>query len=155
MNAQTELSLKVTPGEIGKLISEEQKQRVKKLILEGEMAPQDLYFFKAHMPNLEELNIKNVLVDTIPEGCFYEYGSFETLHLPKQIKYVASRAMGGYHNTLYKCRVIITGAFPKLDEKAFCNMRENIDLSDDNEDLILTNESSFLNIYSRDKKHLF
>ena len=147
LNAQeVKLTIETTAGGLKDAMTEEQRETVTDLSLTGSMNDADFYFIRDEMPKLENLDIKQVKVDTIPPKALYNKRLLKVI-LPINMKYIDNEAF-----SYASQEIILTGDFPRLGAKAFYEGKfTHLSISEDNKYCI----SIGLGIYSSDGKILY
>lgn len=145
IHAQNQITIETTAGELKNVLTEEQKQTVTYLTLTGSMDDSDFYTIRDEMPELKILDMRKVVVDSIPVKAFYE-SSFDKCTLPESLVYIGDSAFLGSIERTY-----ITKRFPKLGKAVFNDL---VIPTEDNEYCRLDDTESYI-IYSMDGKIVY
>lgn len=149
-------------------LNADQQKSVQSLILTGSMNKDDFYFIRDHLKGLNELDMEEVDVDTIPEKAFWQgdffdfdpnksYLAFSKVILPKSLIFIGDKAF--FSAIKFGCKLIITGSFPSLGDRVFDCLHYD-DFNDRYYNLIPSDDNPYCkildgDIYSTDGKVIY
>ena len=149
-NAQTKVSVHAGDAPLETLLTDEQKNSVTHLTITGKLQDDDYAFIRnALLDRLEELNLRDAEIDTIPQNAFNHYCDEEatgysykkTIYLPATVKYLSDYSLPVCNaNTKY----IIAGEYPDLGENVYFQNRGDYGISNSNILIYPSADNSFL-----------
>lgn len=149
--SQTTLTIDVKAGNLKDSIPEEIRPTLVNLILKGSMNDDDFYFMRDKLPKLKNIDLQEVVVDSIPDNAFSDKW-LTSIVLPRELKY-----MGGGAKEIEE--ITFTGKFPELGEYAFgtsyWRTGQIYHVSEGNNYCKLVNNKNKYYIYSKDEKTLY
>jgi len=93
-----------TPGTLSTLVTPEEKQYSRAIIVTGELNGTDYYFIK-QMPSLEILDISGISNSSLPNSVFKNWTSIEKIFLPKKLNSIPEEMC-------YGCEGLVGFTFP-------------------------------------------
>lgn len=142
---QESLILHVTPGTLKEHLTAEQLPIIRKLTLIGAINEFDFIVFRDCMPRLEELIIKDVEIDAIPDKAFCG-SNLNSIVLPEKLQSIGDSAF----YKLMDIRLTFTGRFPVLKKNVFLETRRTFSVDENNPYCKIGNNC----VYSMDEKTL-
>ena len=145
----THVTVHVGEQRLSDLLTDEQKSSVTHLTVTGTLEKDDYAFLRSYvLGHLDELNLRDTDIDTIPEGALMEMKKFSRIILPFNIKYLEDDAVAfEYRNG----KIEVSGRFPTRGELYY----PYFIISDDNPYCEKYTEDGYDDIYSTDGDTLF
>ena len=145
----TRVTVHVGEHRLSDLLTDEQKSSVTHLTVTGTLEKDDYAFLRSYvLGHLDELNLRDTDIDTIPEGALIEMKDFSRIILPFNIKHIEDDAVAFEY---WNGKIEVPGRFPtrgKLDYPYFT-------ISDNNPYCEKYTEDGYDGIYSTNGDTLF
>ena len=124
-NAQTKVSVHAGDAPLETLLTDEQKNSVTHLTITGKLQEDDYAFIRnSLLDRLEELNLRDAEIDTIPQNAFNHYCDEEatgysykkTIYLPATVKYLSDNSLT---LRIASTKYILAGEYPDLGKNIY------------------------------------
>ena len=145
----THVTVHVGEQRLSDLLTDEQRSSVTHLTVTGTLEKDDYAFLRSYvLGHLDELNLRDTDIDTIPEGALIEMKDFSRIILPFNIKHIEDDAVAFEY---WNGKIEVPGRFPTRGELDY----PYFTISDNNPYCEKYTEDGRVDIYSANGDTLF